>query len=56
VVANALIGVHRALIEVVRERVIADDHPERLAADVRTLLDRACSLLERGLDGYAARG
>ena len=56
VVANALMGVHRALIEVVRERVVADDHPERLAADVRTLLDRGCALLERGLDGYAGRG
>ena len=35
VAANALIGVHRALIDYVRRRVLADDTPASLAADVR---------------------
>jgi AcrR family transcriptional regulator len=55
VVANALMGVHRTLIDYVRRRVLADDEPGRLAADVRRLGKRAFALLEQGLGGYGAK-
>jgi AcrR family transcriptional regulator len=55
VVANALMGVHRAIIDYVRRRVLADDEPARLAADVRELTDAAFTLLGHGLRDYAAR-
>jgi AcrR family transcriptional regulator len=54
VAANALIGVHRGLIDYVRRRVLADDDLSRLAADVRRVGTRAFALLERGLGGHAA--
>jgi AcrR family transcriptional regulator len=53
--ANALLGVQRALVDHVRRRVLDDDEPTRLAADVRDLGRRAFALLERGLGGYAAK-
>jgi AcrR family transcriptional regulator len=52
--ANALMGVHRALIDYTRRRVLADQAPTRLAADVRRLGHRAFALLEHGLGDYAA--
>jgi AcrR family transcriptional regulator len=55
VAANALMGVHRALIDHTRRRVLADDAPDRLAADVRRLGRDAFRLLERGLGDYAAK-
>ena len=55
VAANALVGVQRALVDYTRRRVLADKRPAGLAADVRTLAERAFSLLEDGLAGYAAR-
>jgi len=55
VAANALMGVHRALIDYTRRRILADDDPGRLAADVRRLGARAFTLLEHGLGDYAAR-
>jgi AcrR family transcriptional regulator len=55
-VANALMGVHRALIDYTRGRVLADEQPARLAADVRRLGARAFALLEHGLGGYGAGG
>lgn len=55
VAANALIGVHRALIDHVRGRVIAGDDIDRLAADVRRAGGRAFALLERGLRDYSPR-
>jgi AcrR family transcriptional regulator len=54
VAANALIGVHRALVDYTRRRVLADDDPARLAADVRRLTTEAFELLEHGLRDYAA--
>lgn len=56
VVADALFGVHRALIEHVRERVLADDDPASLAADVRRLAAQAFSLLEGGMRDYGITG
>ena len=53
--ANALIGVQRALIDYTRRRVLADEEPARLAADVRGLGQRAFALLEHGLGDYAPR-
>jgi AcrR family transcriptional regulator len=55
VAANALMGVHRALIDYVRRRVAADDQPAQLAADIRKLTTEAFALLEGGLGDYAPR-
>ena len=55
VAANALLGMHRALIDYVRRRVLADDEPRGLAADIRRLTTEAFTLLERGLRDYAAK-
>lgn len=49
VVATALMGVHRALIDFVRRRVVADEHPTRLAADLQAQGERAFALLGAGL-------
>jgi AcrR family transcriptional regulator len=54
--ANALMGVHRALIDYTRGRILADEQPARLAADVRRLGARAFALLEHGLGDYGAGG
>jgi hypothetical protein len=54
VAANALMGVHRALIEHVRHRVLSDEDPAGLPAEVRTLADQAFTQLEEGLGDYAA--
>jgi AcrR family transcriptional regulator len=54
VVANALLGVHRALIDYVRGRVLADDTPTSLAAEVRERSTEAFGLLGHGLADYAA--
>ncbi len=55
VAANALLGLHRALIDYVRRRVLADDEPRGLAADIRRLTTEAFALLEHGLRDYAAK-
>ena len=52
-VANALMGVHIALVEYTRARLSADDRPAALAADVRARADEAFALLEHGLVGFA---
>jgi AcrR family transcriptional regulator len=50
VVANALMGVHRALIELVRRRTLArDDDPARLRRELRAQAKRALARLENGL-------
>jgi hypothetical protein len=54
VVANALLGVHRALIDYVRDRTLAgDDDPARLARALRAQGKRAFKRLETGLGQYA---
>jgi AcrR family transcriptional regulator len=55
VAANALVGVQRALVDYTRRRVLADEDPARLAADVRRLGQRAFALLEQGLGDYAPK-
>jgi AcrR family transcriptional regulator len=54
VAANALLGLHRALIDYVRRRVLGDEELTGLAADVRKLASAAFVLLEDGLRDYAA--
>jgi AcrR family transcriptional regulator len=54
VAANALMGVHRALLDDVRRRVLAGEEPARLAADIRALTRQALALLEHGLGDYGA--
>jgi AcrR family transcriptional regulator len=53
VVANALVGVQRALVDYTRQRVLAEERPAGLAADVRATAERAFALLADGLGGYA---
>jgi hypothetical protein len=54
VAANALMG-HRALLDYVRRRVLADDDLTGLVAEVRQLAGEAFELLSGGLRDYAAR-
>lgn len=55
VAANALMGVHRALIDLVRRRVLSDESTDRLAADVRAYGTQAFALLAHGLADYGVR-
>ena len=55
VAANALVGVQRALVDYTRRRVLAEERPAGLAADVRALAERAFALLEDGLGDYGAQ-
>ena len=55
VAANALMGVHRALVQYTRQRVVAGARPPRLARDVRAQADQAFTLLEQGLGDYATK-
>ena len=49
VAANAMLGVHRALIDFTRRRVIAGESGPALQRVVRAELERALALLEQGL-------
>jgi AcrR family transcriptional regulator len=49
VTANALMGVHRALVAFARQRILAGARHPALADEVRLEADRALALLERGL-------
>jgi len=55
VAATAMMGVHRALVEFTRERIVAGERAPALADDVRGQADAALTLLERGLGAYAVR-
>ena len=55
VVANALMGVHRALVDYARRRVVADARHPRLARDVRAQVERALARLEHGLGDYSIK-
>jgi AcrR family transcriptional regulator len=54
-VANALMGVQRALVEQVRAHVLAGQRGPKLAAATRTQGKRAFARLERGLAEYAVK-
>src|SRR5450631_3411386 len=51
-VANALMGVHRAMLDSVRRRALDGQPNPSLARDVRIQAERALTLLEEGLSGY----
>ena len=55
VAANALMGVHRALVHLTRTRVLAGATTNQLAGEVREQGERALAALEGGLGGYAVR-
>jgi AcrR family transcriptional regulator len=55
VAANAMIGVHRALVAFTRRLIIADTPQEQVAAAVRAEAGRAFERLEHGLGAYAVR-
>jgi AcrR family transcriptional regulator len=55
IAAHALIGVHRALIDYVRRRVVAGASAARIARELGEQGERAFALLERGLGEYARR-
>ncbi len=53
--ANALMGVHRALVHYTRRRVVEGARHPRLAGEVRAQAEQALALLDQGLGGYAVR-
>ena len=55
VAAEALIGVHRALVGYARREMLAGRGPQALGRDVRERGRRAVALLEGGLGGYAVK-
>ncbi len=55
VVANALFGLHRALIDYVRTRALAGAGAAEVRREVRAQAKRAFARLERGLGDYAIR-
>jgi AcrR family transcriptional regulator len=55
VVAETLIGVHRALVQHARRGMLAGRKPQALSRDVRERGRRAVALLESGLGDYAVR-
>jgi AcrR family transcriptional regulator len=54
-VANALMGVQRALVARVRAQVLGGRHGPGLAADARSQAERAFARLEAGLRDYATK-
>ncbi len=54
-VANALIGVHRSLIDYVRERALAGAPASQIARGVRVQAKQAFGQLEEGLSDFAVR-
>jgi AcrR family transcriptional regulator len=55
VAANAMMGVHRRLVDFAREHIVAGARHARLASEVLAQADQALGLLERGLGGYAVK-
>jgi AcrR family transcriptional regulator len=55
VAANAMMGVHRALVEYVRKRTLAGTANANLARDARARGRRAIAALEHGLGGYGVK-
>lgn len=54
-VANALMGLHRALVEHVRRQVTSGARAAEIAAEFRTHARRAFKRLDAGLRGYAVK-
>jgi AcrR family transcriptional regulator len=55
VAANALMGVHRALVHFARRRIVEGARPPRLTREVRAQADRAFARLDQGLGRYGVR-
>jgi AcrR family transcriptional regulator len=55
VAANALMGVHRALVDDTRRQIVAGARNPRLARNVRAQGKRALALLTAGLGDYAVK-
>jgi AcrR family transcriptional regulator len=55
VAANAMMGVHRRLIDYARDRIVAGARHPALAREVSAQAEDALALLERGLGGYAVK-
>jgi AcrR family transcriptional regulator len=55
VVANTLLGLHRALIDYVREQALAGAPASRIREGVRSEAERAIAQLERGLRDFGVR-
>jgi AcrR family transcriptional regulator len=55
VAANAMMGVHRALVRLTRERVLAGATTNALQAELRAAGEQALRALEQGLGAYAIR-
>jgi AcrR family transcriptional regulator len=55
VAANALMGVHRALVDHARRQIVAGARNPRLARNVRAQGKRALALLTAGLGDYAVK-
>jgi AcrR family transcriptional regulator len=55
VAANAMMGVHRRLIDFTREKIVAGARHTALAREVLAQADDALALLEDGLGGYAVK-
>jgi AcrR family transcriptional regulator len=54
-VANAMLGLHRALIDHVRERALAGASAARIRREVKAEAERALAQLERGLRDFGVR-
>jgi AcrR family transcriptional regulator len=55
VAAHAMIGVHQALIDYTRRRIVAGELGPRLERDARRQAERAVATLESGLGDYAVK-
>jgi AcrR family transcriptional regulator len=55
VLANALMGIHRALIDYSRRRIVAGASSERIARELRARGERAIAALEEGLGSIGVR-
>ena len=55
IAANAMIGVHRAIVSHSRRLVVDGVRNPELADDVRERVERGLALLEGGLGGYAVK-
>jgi AcrR family transcriptional regulator len=56
VAANAMMGIHRSLIEHTRRGILAGRRQPRLTREIHASAEEAFSLLEQGLGDYAVRG
>jgi AcrR family transcriptional regulator len=55
VAANAMMGVHRAIVHHARRRVIEGARHPELAAEIRARAEEALAQVGAGLDGYAVK-